>query len=112
MLSEAKRKKNYESLGSFVKEKRIEAGLKQKDLADLIGLEYYTLISSIELGYTTIPPAHWRTIAKALNLDLNTWLTKCLFEMYPEIYSALFDKASRMAVAEMLNEFDEKMKRK
>ncbi len=102
MLSKEKKKKNYESIGSFIRDKRIDASLKQKELADIICLEYYTLISSIELGYTTIPPAHWRNIAKALKIDEFDFSSRCLLEMYPEVYAALFGMASRIEVTEAL----------
>lgn len=91
MLSPEKRQRNSDTLGSLIKSARGRVGFTQKELADAIGLEYYTMISQIELGYVTVPPALWAPLANALRLDKEEWVLLCLSEVQPEVYSALFE---------------------
>lgn len=56
MITPDKRKKNRDNVGALLRAKREAAGLTQKALAEILNLEYYTLISQLENGYTSIPP--------------------------------------------------------
>lgn len=94
MLSPDKRRRNQENLGTIIKNARSKTGHTQKSLADAIGIEYYTMISQLELGYISIPPALWRPLGIALKLDLEEWVLLCLSEVQPEVYSSLFGDAS------------------
>ena len=42
--------------GLWLSKARKAAGLTQKQLADAVGIEYYTFISQIETGFARIPP--------------------------------------------------------
>ena len=106
MLSEKKRQKNLLALGSLVKEARVKEGFTQKALADALGLEYYTMISQIELGYISIPPVLWTPIADKLRMDRAKWVLECLYEIQPEVYRALFGIKSIAEVSEHLNKLD------
>ena len=106
MLSEKKRQKNLESLGLLVKEARTKEGFTQKALADALGLEYYTMISQLELGYISIPPSLWTPIADKLRMDRAKWVLQCLYEIQPDVYRAVFGIKSIAEVSEHLNHLE------
>ncbi len=95
MLSEKRREKNRDNLGSSLKSARVSEGYTQKALADSLDLEYYTMISQMELGYISIPATLWGPIADVLRMNKSEWVLRCLTEYSPEIYSALFGNKSR-----------------
>lgn len=103
MLSDLKKQTNRNGLGSALKEARTKAGFTQKALADALGLEYYPLVSQMENGYMTIPPALWGAIADKLRIDRAEWIIQCLFEIQPEVYSALFGIKSKAEVIQVLD---------
>ncbi len=106
MLSIKKRQRNLETLGTIVKEARNKEGFTQKALADALGLEYYTMISQMELGYISIPPSLWTPIADKLRMNRARWVLQCLYEIQPEVYAALFGIKSIAEVTEYLNTLD------
>lgn len=87
-------KRDRSTLGQALKGHRQAAGYTQKELADVLGIEYYTMVSQMELGYMPIPPALWLPIADALGIDRTEWALLCLSEIQPEVYQALFEGAS------------------
>lgn len=101
-LSDEKRKKNRNTLGTRLKIARTEADFTQKALADALGLEYYTMVSQMELGYISIPPALWGPIADTLKIDRSAWVLDCLEEISPEIFTSLFGNNPKRIVAEVL----------
>ena len=102
VLSPEKRKRNEERLGAAVKAARERLGMTQKDLANELGVEYYTMISQIERGYMSIPASLWVPLAIALHFDRRHWVVECLYEIQPLMYEALFDHSSTTEVAEAL----------
>ena len=104
MLSDERRERNKETLGSWLKAARLRRGLTQKDLADAIGVEYYTMISQMELGYISIPPSLWVPLATALKEDIEDFVVTCLSEIQPEVYNALFGNVPLRAVIESVAE--------
>ena len=106
MLTEKKKQRNHDQLGLALKEARVRGGYSQKALADSLGIEYYTMISQMELGYMSIPPTLWTPIADKLRLDRAGWVLRCLTEIMPEVYHALFGIKSIKEVAEHLNALD------
>jgi len=103
MLSEKRKQRNKENLGSLLKNARVKEGYTQKALADALGLEYYTMISQMELGYISIPASLWAPIADILRMDKSDWVLKCALEYTPEIYHALFDHKSRAEITQFLD---------
>jgi len=55
--------------GRWLKQKREEQNLSQRQLADLLGLEYYTFISQLETGRGRIPPERYVDWARALGME-------------------------------------------
>jgi transcriptional regulator with XRE-family HTH domain len=90
MLSDKRIRKNKAGLGSVLKDARKSSGYTQKALASELGLEYYTMISQMELGYISIPPALWVQIAKTCGINPEEWVLRCLSEYQPDVYEALF----------------------
>jgi transcriptional regulator with XRE-family HTH domain len=105
MLSEERRKTNKDSLGAMLKQARTDADFTQKALADALGLEYYTMVSQMELGYISIPASLWVPLAQTLHIDQTEWVTRCLVEYQPDLFYALFGKRGRTEVAQILDLF-------
>ena len=101
-LSPQKRARNRDALGAVIKSARLKVGLTQKELADAVGLKYYTMISQLELGYISIPPSLWVPLATTLKINVEDWVTMCLEEIQPEVYAALFGDATPSQVQECL----------
>lgn len=102
MLSEKRKEHNKNVLGTLLKDARVKEGYTQKALADALGIEYYTMISQMELGYISIPAAFWANIARTLNINQSEWVLRCLDQIMPEVYSALFGSKSISEVSEFL----------
>ncbi len=105
MLSEKRKEKNRNNLGRRLKDARKSQGYTQKALADALGIEYYTVISQMELGYMSIPASLWGPIADVLGMDRTEWIVMCLNEYSPEVYSSLFQNRSRNEVGRLLSAF-------
>lgn len=103
MLTESKRRRNQNQMGNALKEARVKEGYTQKALADALGLEYYTMISQMEIGYMSIPPTLWTPIADKCRLDRADWVLRCLAEIMPDVYDALFGVKSIKEVSIYLN---------
>lgn len=103
MLSDQRVQKNRDNLGSELKDARVKAGYTQKALAAELGLEYYTMISQMELGYISIPASLWYPISKVLGVNSAEWVLRCLLEYQPEVYKALFHNRSRKECAAFLS---------
>lgn len=78
------------SMGQYIKQSRIDAGLTQKQLADALGMEYYNTISQVENDRINLPPTHWRNAANAMNLNVQEFILKCLNLMQPDMRHAVF----------------------
>lgn len=102
MLSARRRERNADSVGDYLRAARERAGFTQKALADTVGLEYYTMVSQMELGYVAIPPTLWVPLANALRLDRHDFALRCLDAYQPEVYKALYDHRGRREIATAL----------
>ena len=76
--------------GRWLKERREERGLSQRQLAEMIGVEYYTFISQLETGRGRIPPDKYRTWAHALGMDPREFVLALLPFYDPTTYGILF----------------------
>lgn len=94
--------RNRKHIGSLIRKKRMDIGMTQKALSDLLGLQYYTFISQVETGWATLPPTLWIPMADALRLDRQEFTVSCLAYLQPEIYQALFGKAARTKAVQVL----------
>lgn len=76
--------------GRWLKEKREEAGLSQRQLAAKVGAEYYTFISQLETGRGRIPPDRYRDWAEALGLQPSEFVRTILRFYDPITHDILF----------------------
>ena len=55
--------------GSWLRDRRCELGLSQRELANRVNMEYYTFISQIEAGRGRVPAERLGIWAEALEMD-------------------------------------------
>ena len=80
--------------GRHLRELREARGLSQRQLAGLIGVEFYTFVSQIETGRGRIPPDSYRIWAEALGVEPRR-LVRDLMRYYdPVTHNILFDNQS------------------
>ncbi|MFG6661359.1 helix-turn-helix domain-containing protein [Sulfitobacter sp. 915] len=77
-------------LGIWLRALREARGLSQRQLADMLSLDYYTFISQLETGRGKIPSARYRDWAEALAQDPRDFMKTLLSYYEPEAYSMLF----------------------
>lgn len=76
--------------GAWLKELRSRAGLSQHDLAERLGLKYYTFVSQVENGFGRVPIESMEAWAKALGVDAGDFARKLVACYEPELYRLLF----------------------
>lgn len=84
--------------GRWLKEKRESSGLSQRQLAEILGVEYYTFISQIETGHGRIPPDRYEAWAGAIKVDLSDFVREILRYYDPVTFSILFGAGGTVAV--------------
>jgi transcriptional regulator with XRE-family HTH domain len=76
--------------GLWLRARREARGMSQRDLAQLVEVEYYTFISQIEAGRGRVPPDRLNAWAEALQMDPQVFV-KTLMRFYdPITYGLLF----------------------
>lgn len=76
--------------GTWLKELRTEAGLSQVDLAQRLGLKYYTFISQVENGFGRVPTESMEAWAVALGVSPRDFAQTLLSYYDPELHRLLF----------------------
>jgi transcriptional regulator with XRE-family HTH domain len=84
-------KKMRREAGSWLKELRGKAGLSQIELADVLGLKYYTFISQVENGFGRVPTESMEAWSRALCQEPSTFAKTLLSYYDPEMYRLLFE---------------------
>jgi transcriptional regulator with XRE-family HTH domain len=74
--------------GRWLKSLREAAQLSQRQLAEKVGIEYYTFISQIESGRGRIPPERYAAFAHAFGLEPAPFV-KALMRYYDPITHGL-----------------------
>lgn len=77
-------------VGRWLKARREEAGLTQKDLAEKVGSVYNTFVSQIELGVGRIPPERYLEWCVALDVEPKIFALQMIKANEPEAYRMLF----------------------
>ena len=90
MLSEGAKDARV-AAGGWLRKLREARGLSQRELATLVGIEYYTFIAQIESGRGRIPPERYDAWARALGVDLREFVKEMLWYYEPTTWRALFD---------------------
>jgi transcriptional regulator with XRE-family HTH domain len=80
--------------GRWLKELREKRGLSQRQLAALVGTEYYTFISQLETGRGRIPPDRYKVWADALGVDQKKFVRHLMQFYDPVTYEILFEGRS------------------
>ena len=75
----------------WLKTLRMHAGFAQQQLANVLGLEYYTFISQLETGRGRIPPDRYKIWAKSLRMPAREFVHKIMRFYDPITYRILFD---------------------
>lgn len=84
--------------GIWLRGLREKCGLSQRDLARLVGAEYYTFISQLETGRGRVPPDRYRVWASALQVDPKLFVKQLLSYYDPITYGILFGDQEEVAL--------------
>lgn len=76
--------------GTWLRGLREKCGLSQRELARLVGAEYYTFISQLETGRGRVPPDRYRVWASALQVDPKLFVKQLLSYYDPITFGILF----------------------
>ena len=76
--------------GAWLQEKRKAAGLSQIELAQRLGLKYYTFISQVENGFSRVPTETMEAWAIQLGLEPAAFAKHLLVYYEPELHRLLF----------------------
>lgn len=77
--------------GLWLRELREKKGLSQRELATLVGAEYYTFISQLETGRGRLPPDRYRDWARALGISAKPFVKRLLRYYDPVTHEILFE---------------------
>lgn len=77
--------------GEWLKGLREARGLSQTELAERVGVDYYSFISQIENGRGRIPSARYAKWADALGLPRREFVRNILKYYDPTVYDLLFE---------------------
>ena len=58
-------------IGEKIKQRRVELGLSQRELAEKVGYSHHSTLTRIEAGTVDIPQSKIRQFASALNVDIS-----------------------------------------
>ncbi len=79
--------------GRWLKSLRERRGLSQRQLSQLVGVEYYSFISQLEAGRGRVPPERYEVWAEALGVDSVTFVKGLMRYYDPITYRILFGTA-------------------
>ena len=79
------------TLGLWLRSLREERGLSQRQLADILYLDYYTFISQLENGRGKIPAHRYIEWAHALGKEPRDFVVVLLKHYEPITYEVLFE---------------------
>lgn len=80
--------------GRWLKTSREQAGLTQAELAERVGLRYYTFVSQVESGLGRLPIETQGAWGEALGLEPGEFAKTLLRYYEPELYRLLFGAES------------------
>lgn len=76
--------------GAWLRQIREARGFTQRQLAERVGIEYYTFVSQIEAGRGRIPADRYQKWADALQIDPKIFVQNLLHFYEPATYQILF----------------------
>ena len=81
--------------GHWLRQLREKRGLSQRELADKVGAEVYTLIAQLEHGRGRIPPDRYLVWADALEIERREFVRRLTYYYDPETYKIVFQDHAR-----------------
>jgi transcriptional regulator with XRE-family HTH domain len=85
--------------GRWLKQARERTGLTQAELAERVGLRYYTFVSQVESGQGRVPIETQGVWALALGVEPSLFARTLLGWYEPELYRLLFGEAVEPGLA-------------
>ena len=89
--------------GLFLKALRQHRGLTQREIAEALNINYYTMIAQIEAGSARMPPDHFLGYAKVLGVSPELFIKKLMAYYDPVTYSGLFG-SDYISMTDLLND--------
>jgi transcriptional regulator with XRE-family HTH domain len=80
--------------GAWLQEMRKKAGLSQIELAERLGLKYYTFISQVENGFGRVPSDSMQAWAEAIGVAPPDFAKHLLSYYDPDLHRLLFEVKS------------------
>lgn len=80
--------------GRWLQDHRKRVGLSQIQLAQALGLKYYTFVSQVENGFGRVPSESMEAWARALRVDPAEFARRLLSYYDPELHRLLFKEPS------------------
>jgi transcriptional regulator with XRE-family HTH domain len=77
--------------GAWLRRLREDRGFTQRQLAERVGIDYYTFVSQIEAGRGRIPADRYQRWADALDVEARAFVRKMLRFYEPSTYQILFE---------------------
>ena len=79
-----------QAAGRWLKRSREAAGLTQAQLAEQVGMRYYTFVSQVESGLGRVPIEMQEAWARAIGLEVTDFARTLLAHYEPELNRLLF----------------------
>ena len=89
--------------GIWLRARRTELGLSQRELARRVKVEYYTFISQIEAGRGRVPAERLSDWSKALEMDPKEFAVNIMRYYDPYVYEMVFGSNSEHNAKENCN---------
>jgi transcriptional regulator with XRE-family HTH domain len=84
-------KERRRQAGAWLKELRARAGLSQIELAEKLGLKYYTFVSQVENGFGRVPTDSMERWARALDVPPADFARQLVAFYEPELHRLLYE---------------------
>jgi transcriptional regulator with XRE-family HTH domain len=84
-------KERRRQAGVWLKDLRSRAGLSQIELAERLGMKYYTFVSQVENGFGRVPTDSMEAWARALDVNPSEFARQLLAFYEPELHRLLFE---------------------
>ena len=94
-------------VGQWLKEKRVAAGLSQRELSEKAGFEYYTFISQLETGRGRVPAERYEGYAKALGVPARDFAMRMLQAYENSTFKLLFPAEAMQDMERRLKALEE-----
>jgi transcriptional regulator with XRE-family HTH domain len=101
---EAEMAERRREAGVWLRNLRETKGFTQRQLAERVGIEYYTFVSQIEAGRGRIPTDRYQKWADALEMEPKIFVKKMLFFYEPVTHQILFGEYSEPEVQTNIDE--------